>query len=61
MCASDVYGVDVGDCVQEIVRLVNYDDVPLQFDTHGFPSGTMEQGVVGKHHQLGVGVVSGCG
>ena len=45
--------------------LVNDDHVPFQLDPHGFPSWTVEEGIVGEHHQLNgwvwsVGVVSVC-
>ena len=44
--------MNVGDGLQEVVRLVHDDDAVLEVEPDGPSGGGMEKGVVGQHHNL---------
>ena len=53
VCSSDLDRVDASNGVQEVVRFINDDHVPLQFDPNGLTGWAMEESVVGENYKLG--------
>ena len=53
LCPGHLCTVDAGECVTEVVCLIDDDHLILQLDAGGPSCPSMQQRLVGQHHQLG--------